>query len=379
MSTLLVARPARAPHPMELMAYLRHAGWTLRHRDERWTVYARGDLGQPVEIEVPQLALASDYARCVEMLLKDLELVERRPAFDILRDIEATGRDLARFRLLGPELADGRIPIEAGARVHQALRDIVLASACSALDPKPVLAKRKPAQAMRHLDHVHFAAATMGSYVISIETPVPPRLLSDADLDDDPEPPFERVVGLTLARALSAARSAVEEASATQSLDPFTSRVGQGLSANLCEALSALFDLSTIHSVAVDFSFATTRPAPREVPRAVQLSAEAHPILREVASELRARAPVWDFEVQGPIIRLESPDPSRGGHAIVLTDVEGRHRSVRMMLLPADYQAAVKAHTERSIVRCVGELVREGRSLALQNARAFEVIRTEEP
>lgn len=79
---------------MELMAYLRHAGWTLSRRDERWAVYSRGDIGQPAEIEVPQLALASDYARCVEMLLTDLELVERRPAFEILRDIEAVASEL---------------------------------------------------------------------------------------------------------------------------------------------------------------------------------------------------------------------------------------------------------------------------------------------
>ncbi len=377
MSLLQLPRQVPTPSPSEVMGYLRQGGWKFVRKTERWSVFGRTSNSEVVELDIPLVAEARDYSRAVGVTLEDLERLEQRPAGNILRDILASANDLVRLSLKGPAVEDGRVDIDAGAQLHASIRELVLAAACAAIDTRPVYARRKPEKAMEHLRRARFAPSEIGSYVLVVETPIPPVLQTNAPASSEPEP-FERRVGIFLSRGLYAAREAANEAAVSGSLEPFTSRVSSGVSANLCEAISTLVEVGPTHTLSVDFGFASSRPASSEVQRRVQFAPDHTSILREAAAKLRAQTTLPDLEMEGPIHKLESANPDQGGEAIVLANVDGKHHRVRVRLGAADYQLAVDAHGERQLVRGTGELVKEGAGFRLQNPRGFGVVAEDE-
>jgi len=86
------------------------------------------------------------------------------------------------------------------------------------------------------------------------------------------------------------------------------------------------------------------------------------------------------MEITGMVIKLGSQDPNQGGEVIVRASWEGERklRPIRVVLLPENYQQAILAHSERWMVRCVGEIAREGSSWTLRNARSFSFDRSDE-
>jgi hypothetical protein len=370
MSGILVATSAPAPHLQDVTAYLLHSGWCLTNRSTRWATYARGVDGDALSIEVPLVTQAPDYPRAVETLLRDLERVESRPAAAILRDILRTTVDAVRLSLSGTATRDGTIDLEGGRLAHQAARDLLLAAACSAIAPRSVYSRRKPDDAMAFLRRARFGPSEYGSFVITLEAPLPPQLQepSGAELWDAP---FERKVTTTLAVAVAGSLSAMQEAAATGKLAPFQERTALGVSANLCEALADLMDAAQAEALSADFSFATARPVPDGTPRSVRLPADAVPVFRAAARAMKAQAEWPGTEVAGPVIKLSRETAGAGGRVVLHADVDGRTRPVRVDLGREDYQRAIEAHAKGRLVRAVGDLVQERAALVLRNLRQF--------
>jgi hypothetical protein len=88
-------------------------------------------------------------------------------------------------------------------------RELMMAAACAAIEPRGVFATRWPAQATQYLDHARFEQTDHGSYVLTVVSPVPPRLTARMQEEEanEVEEPYERRVTTTLMRA-HAARAA---------------------------------------------------------------------------------------------------------------------------------------------------------------------------
>lgn len=379
MSRLLeVSQVAEAPSASAVMAYLRAQGWQNVTTGPKWSVFKRMLDSETVEIEVPLLEEAPDYPRRIAELLWNLEQVERRPAHRILRDLRASTTDVVRIAVDGATATeDGRIGMESGARLFNQTRDLLLASAYATLEKRAVQAGRKPERVMEYLRKVRLGPTEAGSFIITIESPVSPKLQQTPDPTEDPYPPFERSVVLTMAQSLSAVRTALSDTAASGSITPFLQSVHAGVSANLCDAVAGLLADGEAQVLSVAFQFAPARPVPSEVPRRVQFSADSVQLLRDVSQALREQSPITDFTLVGPVRELRSADPLRGGTVTVVALVEGSLRRVRIELGPEEYRIATEAHRDRAISRCEGELVREGRSLTLKTPRHFSIAREE--
>lgn len=82
------------------------------------------------------------------------------------------------------------------------------------------------------------------------------------------------------------------------------------------------------------------------------------------------------LELLGAVIVLESDDAAAGG--AIQMSARGRPMRVRMSLPPAEYAVGMEAHRRRAMVRCTGDLLREGRACVLQNPRDFVLSGEEE-
>jgi hypothetical protein len=366
---------AAAPSPSELVAYLRQQGWALVSVDADWAVCKQSLEGEEVVLEVPQQAAARDYARAVSVLLDDIARLERRSATNVLRDVKATSVDVVRIAIDGSSTRDGRIAVEAGRRVYEAARDLLLSAACSVIDPRPVFAKRKPEEAMKLLNTARFGQTEVGSFVLTIECSVAPRLQQPLlDDGDDIDAPFERKTCVRLAHATVAAEAATRESAATGSIEPFQRGDKHGVSANLCDAIAEMLDSTNAEALTLGFSFASRRPLVRPVPRLVAFSSDTSAVLREAAARLRDESSYPATEVVGTVVRLDSPNSAVGGDAILRAQWEGRMRPVKVTLDAEGYVRAIQAHGDRALVRVIGDLAREGRSWCLRNPRDFATV-----
>ena len=176
--------------------------------------------------------------------------------------------DLIRIRAPAGNAADGTIPIKAAVAFVERARDLMLAAACAAINKRSYFATRKPAQATDYLDHVRMGQTERGSFVLTILSPVTP-LLRLADLFPmEPPEPYERSVTRTLAVSLSAIRAAADTAAAQGDLKPFSDAVEQGVSANLCEALVGLAQVSPSDGLDIGISWSPNRAVAATTPQA---------------------------------------------------------------------------------------------------------------
>ena len=191
-----------ALRPVDLLAYLRSAGWNrqaeIGERASLWIKNAGNGEGE--DVSVPLRRDAADFVLRAAEVLSTLERLEGRAQEDILRDITSTSSDLVRIRALTPESGDGTIPLSVGVDMVEHARELLEAAACATVGPRQFWARRRPPQATDFMSQVRMGQTERGSYVLTILSPVAPALKDDSDA----ESPFERRVTETLTRALRA-------------------------------------------------------------------------------------------------------------------------------------------------------------------------------
>jgi hypothetical protein len=312
-------------------------------------------------------------------LVDDLRKVERRTTDEIMRDIRSSTSDVLRIRLFG-NLPNGRISVEEGARAFQKTRDLLLAAACAAVEKRPVYSRKKFVEATGYVNRAQFAPAESGSFVMVVETTVPPELEPHQQglvLEEDPtagSEPFNRTVGLTLARAAGAARRIIDQVPVTNSVGSIVDAVGDGVSSNLCEALAGLVDPDLSRSLELRFHWAATRLPKLVVPRQVVFESSISPFLSTIARTLREQMNIDEFEFVGPIYKLTSSSPELGGEISVSMVEPWRGRKVKVLLDARAYQRATLAHGTGQWISLEGELTRVGGSMVLVNPRNLRVL-----
>jgi len=223
---------------------------------------------------------------------------------------------------------------------------------------------------MEYIQRTKFGPSEGGSFVLTIESSVPPQLTEPPGLPESEPEPFERSVCLALAEAASAARRIVDQLSVTRSSETVIAGVPYGVSSNFCEALAGLLDDTGVsRSLEMSFRWAAARPA-GEAPRRVVFEHDAAPFLSEMGRTLREQSEIRDFELVGPVHKLASDAPDQGGEIVVVSTIAPLvGRKVRVALAGSAYQHAARAHADGLWISCEGELVRQGSATLLLDPR----------
>lgn len=216
--------------------------------------------------------------------------------------------------------------------------------------------------------------------MLTLLSPVAPQLTPHSDTDLFPEEPFERRVVQTLARSVRLAVGAAESSVTGPAPDfsPFQNAVAGGVSANLCEGIAGLFSAADPASVELSISWALNRPTPNEAHSRVLISSDVIPTLQEAARLFRVYDRLENYEIKGPVIKLQRDQTAPFGMVTVLATVEGRTRKVTLVLPDREYQIAVVAHHQHRYVRVVGTVAREARTYRLENPVNFDLAPDDE-
>jgi len=223
---------------------------------------------------------------------------------------------------------------------------------------------------MRYLDSLELGQTEVGSFVVTIISPVPPALQAP---EAEEHEPFERRVTRFLAGGAIAAREAAEEAVTTGSLEPFRRAVVHGVSANLCDALAGIQEAGGGDRFELGVAWATARRPPTDLPSSTQITRDAAEVLREASRLFKEAEAPEELEIEGYVIALKRDEGSETGTITVSGLVDGALREVKIELAGTAYQRAIEAHGEERPVRCEGRLVREGRVFALHDTHGFRI------
>jgi len=365
--------------PRNARLYLRMHGWTrISPGVSVPDVWALTSPDGTYEVIAPSSSMARDLSKRVAELLRTVSFAEARSELDVLRDMVTLAFDIQYFHAEHPG-PPGTAPLVDAAAAFGAAHALLSASTSTLEESRLVLPPRRSAQTSDFMKKVLAGPTTEGSYAISIWVPVPPRLTQEEDaiLFDDPSEPFERRATCHLNKALVAARAASHEASSDPEvgLEAFTRREPDGLSANLCEALTELAGETTV-PFEVRFAWALERPVVDLAP-VVHFDRDSIEVLKEAARELRARLPEDEVRIRGNVVRLHREGDLGPGEATIAGIITGdqieKMRKVSVSLAEADYTSAIKAHQDYADVEVVGALIQRGTRTYLNDARAFTV------
>jgi hypothetical protein len=376
--TVQDAATLRALKPLELAAYLRAKGWRqeadLAGKGSLWL--SQDDDGKEFDVTLPARRDLGYYALRMAEVLQTLASAEGRSELDVLLDVQTTTADLIRVRAASRETESGTLPLDQAVAFVERSRDMMLSAACAAIDKRAVFAKRKAQQAMDFLGHVRMGQTERGSFVLTFLSLVPPEL-SPAQgtlLPVVATDPFERQVTRTLMEALKALEGAARDAAVGGNMTPFQTAISRGVSANLCDAVVGLSEVSLGENLDVQVSWSRTRPVDNNIPSKVTFSSDSIPLIEEAARQFRETTPWEDSEIEGVVTRLDRSPTAIEGDVTITGNVEGRLRRVTLRLGQEAYIQAIQAHEDRRTVRCTGELVKEGRGYRLKDPRHFETL-----
>lgn len=353
----------RAVRPDDVVAYLRARHWREReHREGQYAIWQRKSDGEPFEILLPLNSAYRDYAARIAEALQTLEAVEQRSQYDILTDIQNVACDVTHISAEGEALSGGTISLHGGAQFVASVQRLLLAAACGAVQPRSVYGDRVPEAALHYVQQARIGVGH-GSFNVAVYAPVAPDAPSQGRTGSR-KTPFARRVTLLLLQALHTLRDAADRAAHSGTIEPLLEVSPDGVSAELCDALVGLYEGSQADQIRFSVAWSPRRPAPADTVPAVEIPASVVPFLRDTGRALRETTLRENVVVQGFLVRLE-PIDDRRGRVTIGGLIDGALRSVMCDLAGENYRRAFEAYERRRIIRCTGDLAREGKGFRL--------------
>ena len=358
---------------LDVRAYLAGQRWAEAGRiGNKATIHTQQDAAHRTwEILLPSREDVADYPERMAEALRTLAQVEGRSELLIYRDLLAAGADVLRVAI--PHAAtDGTIAIQEGVLLHQEAENLLLAAACAVVQPRPSYHAGKVTEAVQYLETVRLGPSEVGSYVITLLSPVAPILRRHSQQSPLEDEPFARQVTYRLAEALDALEQAANDAAASDDFAAFETRVSQGISANLCEAVARL--AQQCHGIRLELSWARVRPAGRPNFRRF-FSRETGRLLEEAAREFRSNEPRLDCALTGWVIRLDREPDQFDGRATLRLLIDNRPRHVSVQFEQSMFDTVIHAFRDRIPISLDGDLFPVGQRYELGNPRNLTLIR----
>ena len=362
--------------PRAVVGYLRSHGWEkAREFGPNAAVFMQTLDGAEHELLVPIAQQAHDYAAVMEVMIKDLTDIERRPPYEIAADLSMAAFDVVRVRSTDSD-EFGSIKLMAGVELHEHARDLLLhaANAAASKSPRAIWRDRRAEGVDDYLGALRLAQSQRGSFVISLLSPWDFMPIADREQTQlGFVEPFGRRATKMLGRALEALKRALQEAAIEGVAKPFGAAVKDGVSANLCLALAQIARDGDGADISVRWS--STQPETSQ-PH-LHLTREDSQSLTEAAQKLSESQPLPDVEVQGHITSLNEEQRAYDGITTIDALVDGRMRRVHVTFAKDDTKirdALIDAFKQRKRISFAGELIRDGRRLHLERPRDLMIL-----
>ncbi|SDL63391.1 hypothetical protein [Nonomuraea jiangxiensis] len=360
--------------PASLAGYLASRGW----RNEGTWRGAEVWQGADTRLLIPPQREYPDDDELLAEAVAKLAVLEDRPAEEILLDIAEPLVDTVDVRTQ-PDTPSGTIPLLSGVKAVDSICELLDTAARTVEEgPRLIFTGRRSGVVQDFLGSVRLGTSKPGSYIFTARVPVASRDVQASLFEEDDTDPFGRQVLVTMDKALRAAQTACTQViRGTASFDIIEEYVDQGVSADLCEAVSGLAG----HGVDRPFSIAVGWARGLDSPsgEAIEFSATMAGVLSQAAKQLRDLARVGTATITGVIEDLHYDDVEpprikiRG--ELQTSSSESLARAIWVVLSRRQYESIAPLHYQRATVRVRGRLTTTGRRLEMRPDRTgVEII-----
>lgn len=348
------------------------------------------ETGVGAEVILPNDPKLGDFVGLMSELVKAVGVIENRVPWDVLNELLAPEGDLFRFRLISPFAANGLIPLTAGLRLINNGKESLVAAACSAHVKQPSYYSKGFKEVTDFIDTCVLGQTEIGSFVVPITVPISSGIQYDQQKlvfrSDDANQvgldyePFARRVSLTFMKGLSA----LEEAAKTRRYEQFMTDLPDGVSANLCEALSEMRPPGMSSDLEIEVNWSAARPhRPSGIISRVFIENQYFDTIEKVGKKLRGTATEADTIIEGVVRQLSDKKTlSRGYRGVIYverTDVDNG-TLIKIVLHKDAYEIACDAHKSHQRITARGKLFRDAKmqNAELKNVIRFRILETKE-
>lgn len=361
--------------PDQLAAYLDLRGWRKdADLGAMASVWHRPEPQQEdAEVLLPSLQQrAKDFGRRLVDAVTAIADFEGRPVLDIVRDVAGYFSDRVRVRVFHFDVEGGTIPLDDGVLLNQRARDLMEAAALASTSKRRQFTGRKSDEMNEYLRSLRLGQTEVGSYVVNIIAPVPVQQTPQLGL---PSVPTTHLVTATLSSGLRALDDAIGTIASGGNNIVLDEAVSNGASANLCDALVGLSGADQKRGFEVTITPASSGLEPSPPVKFVFDRDKVERVAEAAAYYKREDYTLYDRTITGSVEKLDRPLADETGIVTIAVTLNGQPKNVAVELDKDEYQQAVLAHGEKTLVQCHGDVRVMSRGARLINPRNFKVIK----
>jgi hypothetical protein len=347
----------------EVRRFLERSGWRRTPSGKSsLDVYSSGDGVRRIEILLPSEGVSKNPARWINAAMRTLSQLRGVSELDLADVISAFSFDRVRSRLPDALVRDDTIRLTVAAGMLRGIRKLFESAATTESNPRPYF-PRVLKTARSYIDECRFGHTFRGSFGFVVESPVReqqgnPELIPGIS----PIPAFERRVVERVVRGLTlipAARRANAKSTVVENF-------GSGFSANMCEAIIELVDVT--RGAGLEFSFELSPSVNSALNQAtlepIALDVADAEFLSGVVATMREKRVVRYSEFSGRVVALKTRsipgdmnDLQDARQIVVEADTPSTGKiEIHISLQPEDYLAALASHAEGRSLRLAGNL-----------------------
>lgn len=361
-------------NPKQIWKYLSNHGWQeVREKPGFYAIFVSPSSdSESCDIFLPLNPHFDDFSLRMYSVLETISTVEKKPVEDVYMELVCDSFDVVRYRIPSDEDLFGSLPIKTAVDFFGNIKEMLIAAACSTVEPRPYYPSNKPKQVDGFLDMIKIGQSEYGSYIIPVISPLnfdenPQTHISSSD-------PFERQVVKNLANALNILNLKTNEYFNSDDITIFDQTISFGVNANLCDAIVKMGDsISHDGGFEIQFFWSDSLPLEEQLPNIIEIKKSYIPIISKVSEYLKEYEPKDDFNFVGVVIKLERHENSPVGKVTVQGLVNSESRQIIIELTEREYQIAIRAHKGDLPVECSGTLIKTGRMFRIMNCRKFKI------
>jgi len=360
--------------PADVKWYALGRGWKSQpSKNPAISIYFKPDTGY--QIQVPQRGNNRDIALMMEQVLRKLAEIEDRQLDEVSQDLRNPFADALRLRVKSRLADSGTLPLNEGLKLFEGGKKLLIAAACATVTPQAYYPRKSLKPVDEFIKKCQVGQTAIGSYVASILCPPLAPLSTNLFDDLDETQPFERAVTDKLMLSLGVLSESVQTGDASL----IEKGIDQGVSADLCDALSSITPPEEDSILQLELSWSPVRPQrAQRIPSIARFAAPDLAFIATAGTQLREKTVRRDT-VEGRIISLREQAmliQELGRTVEIRARVEDRIATVRFGLDEQQYRTACDAYRDKKLVRLTGTLRRDANSkfYDVRHVESFEIL-----
>ena len=324
--------------------------------------------------------LAKDV-RLTEVSLERLREFTGKKLFRILEEIREVNDDALSIRYFSETKSISSMLFSDALQTFEATKKLLLSAGSSVVAPSsfyPRLSRTEPNDLLKKTKFRH---TEKGSFILNISCPLDFSATVTPSLFEDVSVPYTRSTFKLINQACFYIATAVSEGEQDEFIGKQLSSDTPIVSSNFCDALSELFDEQ--RELPLDIGFTWSRaslkkiPAP-QLPHALHFPFEFKQRIEYIRDGLKPAKQEITDSFFGTVESLDGDnnnDGKREGPIRLRLYMPDGEINAKAVLLPDDYQIAIDAHRDTTLISIKGKLLPGKQSWVIKDISDFSLLR----